>query len=60
MSAKRPHIKDAKDALVHFGPEHLRNAPVEDWQPPAKTNVTSFQTVNEKHEKQRKLPAKQG
>lgn len=28
------HLRDAKDYLVHFGPEYLRNAPVVEWQPP--------------------------
>lgn len=36
MSSKRPYIKDAKDVLVHYGPEHLHNAPVENWQPTVK------------------------
>ncbi|MBE7495785.1 MAG: DUF3987 domain-containing protein [Verrucomicrobiaceae bacterium] len=48
MSAKKPPVKDAKDALREFGPEHLRNAPVEDWQPPADS---CHSLVNEKHEK---------
>ncbi|MDP1588081.1 MAG: DUF3987 domain-containing protein, partial [Prosthecobacter sp.] len=61
MSAKRIPIKDPKDALVHFGPEHLHNAPVEDWQPPAqaegvKVNGTSHQSVNEKHENNENSP----
>ena len=36
-----PTIKDARDALIHLGPDALRNAPVVEWHPPA----------NEKHEK---------
>ena len=34
MNSTPPPIKDAKDALVHFGKEHLHQAPVEEWHPP--------------------------
>ncbi|MFO1482398.1 MAG: AAA family ATPase [Verrucomicrobiaceae bacterium] len=43
MNAKTSPIKDAKDALREFGPEHLRKAPVEDWKPPAAANGTMQQ-----------------
>jgi putative DNA primase/helicase len=35
MNAERIPIKDAKDALVHLGKDHLHSAPFEDWHPPA-------------------------
>ena len=41
-----PTIKDARDALIHLGPDALRNAPVVEWHPPA----------NEKHEKNENSP----
>jgi hypothetical protein len=41
MNSDKISIKDAKDALVHLGKEHLLNAPFEDWHPPAKTNAPS-------------------
>ncbi|MES2597427.1 MAG: AAA family ATPase [Verrucomicrobiota bacterium] len=37
MNSEQIPIKDAKDALVHRGKEHLHNAPVIDWVPPAKS-----------------------
>jgi hypothetical protein len=40
MSTKRTPIIDAKDAYNQYGKEHLHNAPVEDWQPPAQAQAT--------------------
>lgn len=41
MSTPKFPITDVKDALVHHGSEHLLNAPVEEWRPPAAANGSS-------------------
>lgn len=42
MTPQHMPTKDAKDALVHYGKEHLHNSRIEDWHPSEESNASSL------------------